>query len=301
MATRKRLKTNEARLVMQSVLGEVSPPVGRNEWRVGVDGKPSILPGVGGISYNVVVGDSAIDWVADHVEPGVSVRTKETAENNALNVLSCVGNTAHVVSGDAKGAKGTVTGKHGGIEHVLIDFAADVMEKLVVGDKVQVRAVGVGLAIDGLEDVALVNMDPALLHAMAPVVADDRLALKVSHRLPACIMGSGIGKSHTYSGDYDTQLFDPVIVEEYGLDSLRLGDIVAIENADHTYGRIYRTGAVTIGVVVHSCCKTAGHGPGVTTLMSSSTGKIDVEIDRKANIADLLKIGRQRPAARKGK
>ena len=28
-----------------------------------------------------------------------------------------------VVSGDAKGAIGVVTGKHGGVNHVLIDFA----------------------------------------------------------------------------------------------------------------------------------------------------------------------------------
>ena len=80
---------------------------------------------------------------------------------------------------------------------------------------------------------------------------------------------------------------------------LRVGDIVAVENADHTFGRTYRTGAVTVGVVVHSRCTTAGHGPGVTTLMSSSEGKIEPVIDRFANIADCLGIGRCRGIGRR--
>ena len=86
-----------------------------------------VFPGVGGITYNVRVGDLAVGWMADHVEPGVSIRNKEKEDrfphgpNYALNVLSCVGNEAVVVTGDAKGENGVVTGKHGGIEHVLVD------------------------------------------------------------------------------------------------------------------------------------------------------------------------------------
>ncbi|MEE8146770.1 MAG: hypothetical protein V3T24_04140, partial [Longimicrobiales bacterium] len=67
-------------------------------------------------------------------------------------------------------------------------------------------------------------------------------------------------------------------------------DIVAIMDADHTYGRVYRTGAVSIGVVVHSRSWTAGHGPGVTTLFTSKEGNIETVIDRRANLAELLRI-----------
>jgi hypothetical protein len=108
-------------------------------------------------------------------------------------------------------------------------------------------------------------------------------------------MGSGLGQGHTFSGDYDIQLFDEQVVKQYGLSGLRLGDLVAIEDADHTFGRIFRTGAVSIGVVVHSCCTTAGHGPGVTSLMSSRDGKIEPVIDASANIANYFRIGRARP------
>jgi hypothetical protein len=103
-------------------------------------------------------------------------------------------------------------------------------------------------------------------------------------------MGSGLGDIQVYSGDYDIQLFDKDIVEEYHLDDLRLGDIVAIINADHTYGRIYRSGAISIGVVVHTDCVLAGHGPGVTTIMTSSEGKIKPVVDPNANIAKVLKL-----------
>jgi hypothetical protein len=62
---------------------------------------------------------------------------------------------------------------------------------------------------------------------------------------------------------------------------------------DNRFGRAYRKGAVSIGIVVHSDCKSAGHGPGVTTLMTCGESQIEPRIDPAANIADLLGIGTQ--------
>ena len=45
-----------------------------------------------------------------------------------------------------------------------------------------------------------------------------------------------------------------------------------------------------LGVVIHTNCVTAGHGPGVTTLMTSPDGKIIPQINAKANIASLLNL-----------
>ena len=54
------LKTNKDRLVKMSVIGEVvSPVVGSAVYTVSANGDPMILPGVGGITYNVRVGDLA--------------------------------------------------------------------------------------------------------------------------------------------------------------------------------------------------------------------------------------------------
>ena len=289
------LRTNVDRLIKISVVGEVASPVyGRSVYNISADGIPVVLPGVGGITYNVRVGDPACGWEADHVEPGVSIENKENdprfgqGANTALNVLSCVGNEAVVVSGDAKGAKGVVTGKHGGVEHVLVDFQPEVLEKLMLGDKVLVKAYGVGLKLLDFPDIRVMNMDPRFLDALNPKPVGDKLEVPVTHVIPAAIMGSGLGANQTYTGDYDIQLFDETTRREYGLDDLRLGDLVAILDADHSYGRIYRKGAVSVGIVVHTDCVTSGHGPGVTTLFTSSKGKIIPRIDPKANIAYML-------------
>ena len=291
------LKTNEDRLVKISVVGEISSPIfGRSPYRISSDGHPVVLPGVGGITYNIRVGDPACGWEADHVEPGVSIKNKEKDErfpqaaNRALNVLACVGNEAVVMSGDAKGAKGVVTGKHGGIEHVLIDFQPEVLENLMIGDKVLVKAYGVGLKLLDYPEIKVMNMDPRFLHAIPIKPLGDKLEIPVTHEIPASIMGSGLGANQVYSGDYDIQLFDEKMRKKYGLDDLRLGDLVAILNADHSYGRIYKEGAISVGIVVHSNCVTSGHGPGVTTLFTSSTGKIVPRIDPDANIAKILNL-----------
>ena len=285
------------KLVKMSVMGEVaSPVVSRSVYNVSATGSPSVLPGVGGITYNVRVGDLATGWEADHVEPGVSVENKENdprygqGANAAFNVLSCVGNEAVVVNGDSKGAMGIVTGKHGGIDHVLVDFQPETLEKLMLGDKILVKAFGVGLKLLDFPDVKIMNMDPGFLEALNLKAQSEKLEVPVTHMVPAAIMGSGLGSNHTFSGDYDIQLFDEKVIEQYGLEELRLGDLVAIIDADHSFGRIYRQGAITVGIVVHTNCVTAGHGPGVTSLLTSTSGKIIPQINSKANIASLLKL-----------
>lgn len=291
------MKTNEQKLVRLSVAGQVSSPTMTEAgYRIGATGNPVILPGTGGITYNVKVGHPACGWVADHVEPGVSVKNMSAKEgtrsaNAALNTLACIGNEAVVTGGDAKGLRGIVTGKHGGIEHVLVDFDDRTLERLAIGDGILVRAFGTGLAVDGMEDVKIMNLDPALLGAMSVETAKGRLVVGVTHVIPSALMGSGIGKVHAHSGDYDIQLLDPRTVARAGLGGINIGDIVAIKDADHTFGRMYRKGALTVGVVVHSDCVLSGHGPGVTTIMTSSKGAIVPELDGKANIGNLLGIG----------
>lgn len=281
------IRINKDKLVKMSVVGEISAP-SSSGYRISADGQPIVLPGVGGITYNIRVGDPVMGWEADHVEPAVS--TKAGNENAGYNTLSCIGNEAIVASGDAKGEKGIVTGKHGGIEHVLIDFTPSVMEKLMIGDKIMVKAFGVGLKLLDFPDVKVMNLSPEFLEKMNLETKDNSLIIPVAKKVPACIMGSGIGSNNSHTGDYDIQLFDDSIVKDYGLDELRFGDIVAIIDADNSYGPIYRKGAITIGIVVHSNCVTAGHGPGVTRLFTSSNGKIIPEIDPNANVAKIMNL-----------
>ena len=282
------IKTNKEFLVMQSVGGKVHSP---SPYRISRDGDPMILPATGGISYNVKVGDSCMTWVGDHVEPGVSVKNDNVNENNALMVLGCIGNTAKVMTGDAKGATGFVTGGHGGIEHTLVYFDEETLEKLNIDDKILVKAFGQGLKIEGFDDVVCMNIDPALLEKMKiKITKDGCLEVPVATEIPPYLMGSGVGSATAFSGDYDIMTGDKEANEKYGINELRFGDIVLLQDCNNCFGRDYLKGSVTIGVVVHSDCIKAGHGPGVTAIMSCPVSKIRGRKDKNANIAYYLGI-----------
>ncbi|MFW6028833.1 MAG: DUF4438 domain-containing protein, partial [Halanaerobiales bacterium] len=134
------MKINKDRLVMQAVQGKIShPAAGRVPFRMDREGKGNVLPGTGGISYNVQVGDPAFGWAGDHIEPGVSMKISDanrTNDNYGLGLLACIGNKAKVVSGNAEGAEGIVTGLHGGINHVIINFDSEDLEKMKIGDEI---------------------------------------------------------------------------------------------------------------------------------------------------------------------
>jgi hypothetical protein len=285
------LRINREELVVSAVTGEVAPMlVNSGLYDVSFDGKPFIVPSVGGITPNVRVGASAFAFMADHIEPAVSVKHSDSKINTTLNVLACIGNEAVVTSGDAKGERGRVTGKHGGVEHVMIDFASDVMRRMTIGDKITVWSCGLGMRLLDLPDVHVFNLDPDLLHRMGVELRGGRLHVRVARIVPAIVMGSGLGRSTVVRGDYDIQTFDDELAAKHGLRELRLGDVVAISDADNSYGRIYRSGAVSVGVVVHGGSFVAGHGPGVTTILTSSKGEIDVEVDDGANLARYFNV-----------
>lgn len=284
------LNTNEKRLVEVLVVGEPNQAHPRAQHSVTPRGEAVMLPGTGGISLNVRVGDPVGAFEADHVEPAVSLRNPDNSCNDGLNLLACVGNEAEILDGPMAGEKGVVTGKHGGVEHVFVDFPSKVLRGLRYGNKIQIVSRGLGLRLLDLPEVAVCNLDPAFLRKMKPRLEGGKLQVRVAKRIPACIMGSGLGSNVPNRGDYDVQMFDESVVEEYGLGDLRLGDLVAIMDADNTYGRIFLRGAVTVGIISHGACVTAGHGPGVTCLLTSASGAIEPVLDPKANIADILRL-----------
>lgn len=293
------LKTNENKLVMAAVQGSVAPMVRRSPWAVDAVGKPFALPGVGGITYNIKSGDPCFGWMGDHIEAGVTTildsDKRHDPPNIAYNFLSCIGNRARVITGDAKGTFGTVLGTHGGVEHVILDFDDKTLDKLTNDDKFLIKTHGQGLKLLDYPEIDVWNLDPTLLHKMQIAEnKDGTLNVGVSHRLPGCLMGSGVGAAYVGQGDYDIMTTDREYISELGLDKLRYGDIVAIMDHDNAYGRSYRRGAVVIGVVVHGDCLIAGHGPGVVTILASVKPIIKPVIDKNANIASILEIGRFR-------
>lgn len=293
------LKTNEDKVVEFALECRPGMPRMRPGWKVDHHGNPFVLPSIGGITLNVQVGDSAFGLAGDHIEPGVSCTANAEKymdfPNNSLQLYSCVGNEARVVSGEAKGARGVVIGHHGGSEHVIVDFDKKVLEQLTYDDKIMIRAKGQGLRLLDYPDIKLFNLDPGLLHKLKiKKLKNGKLKVPVTTLAPAQCMGSGVGSVYVATGDYDIMTSDPDTVKAYNLDQMRFGDFVALLDHDNSYGRAYKKGAVSIGIVVHSDCLLAGHGPGISTIMTCSTAMIEPVIDPKANIADILKIGTQR-------
>lgn len=285
------LKVNTSRLVMQSVQGQIHHPMSTYPYRLDHEGGSYILPTTGGITYNVKVGDSAMNWVGDHVEPGVSIKNKESHENGALNLLSCIGNEARVVSGDAKDSKGFVTGTHGGIEHVLVYFKEEDLEQMSVDDKILVKSWGQGLELEDYPKIKVMNIDPDLFSKLEiEEIGEGKIRIAIAGEVPPYLMGSGIGSPTAQNGDYDIMTADKEEIRKLGLENLRFGDIVLLRDCDNSFGRGYLKGAVSIGVVIHSDCIKMGHGPGVTTIMTCKESLIEGRISEGANIADYLGI-----------
>ncbi len=281
------MKTNKNKLVMQSVQGKIHHPLG-GTYRITHEGNPRILPATGGITYNVKIGDSAFGYIGDHIEPGVSIRNENKAENDALMAFACIGNKAKVVSGEAKGAIGYVTGSHGGIEHTLIYFEQEDLERMAIDDNILVMGHGQGLAIEGYEDITIMSIDPNLFEKMGIEEKDGKLIVDVVCEVPPYLMGSGIGSPSAYSGDYDIMTQDKDAVKEFGIDKLKFGDFVLLRDCDNTFGTGYLKGAVSIGVVVHSDCVKLGHGPGISVVMTTKKPIIEGRITENANIGKYL-------------
>ncbi len=291
------LRTNRDKLVKIAVQGGVAPAVQWAPFEVGAAGEVFIWPSTGGITYNVKVGDPARGWVGDHIEPGVSTKLshKSSKAEAGYQFLACVGNKARVITGAAKGAEGVVVGHHGGVEHLMLDFPDDVLSNLTLDDRFLIEAFGQGLALLDHPEVRLYNLDPDVFERWGwRERADGRLEVPVAAVVPAHLMGSGIGSLSVVTGDYDILCHDEDEVREHGLEALRLGDFVAIMDHDGRFGRTFRRGAVTIGIVIHTDSPLAGHGPGVSTLASAPNGKLVPVLDPDANLAKLLGIGRFR-------
>ena len=279
------LATNAERLVRQPLRGEVWPALAdRHAYRVDADGVPFVLPGMGGVTLGVHPGDHAAGYAADHLEPGLSIRHRDTDANYALQFLSCVGNVVTVRSGPAAGATGRVIGQHA---YVLVDLPEPDLAKVAPGDRVRILARGQGLRLRDHPEVHVRNLDPELL-ARLPVTTSPglRLRVPVAARIPAEAAGAGVGMLPDFAntdlmGAYAGQGADLSL----GLESLRIGDIVLLSGQDHRYGRGFRDGYVAIGVISTGHCRMFGHGPGPSTLFTGPAEAFEIVDDPAANLA----------------
>lgn len=285
---------NESDLVSVSVGGSIAHPgfagLPAEPYRLAADGKPFLLPTYGGIVYNVSVGDKAFGWAADCIHPGISIRGGDDMKNRGLNVFACVGNIAVVMTGQAQGSKGAVTGKSGRFsEQVIVHFPREVRRKMAIGDQILVRSRGTGMSIEGHEDIACKGLSPDLFKALPKRSEGGVLRIGVVATVPAHLVGAGAGLT-SEGGSLHMQSTDRAALAEAGLDDLKLGDLVAIADTDSRYNHGYLRGAMSIGVVGQSDGPRAGYGPGVTVIMTGTDGRLGAFEALGTNLKTLLAL-----------
>ncbi|MEM6280956.1 MAG: DUF4438 domain-containing protein [Chloroflexota bacterium] len=289
------IATNAERLVSVSVMGHIAEPgfpgLPASPYLLNSEGQPFLLPQFGGIVYNVSIGDSAYGWLADTIHPGVSIKLNDDRGNRGLNIFSCVGNEAIVMTGDAKGERGTVTGKSGRFsEHVIIHFPVAVREKMAIGDKIVVKAKGVGMEITDFPDVRFKSCAPELFDTLgASASGDGKLCVPVAGVVPPHLLGAGAGLT-SEGGSIHIQTADKAALADAGLDTLKLGDVVALEDYDSIWNHGYRRGAMGIGVIGQGDSPRHGYGPGISMLMTAAVNAIEPVVTPNVNLKELLQL-----------
>lgn len=261
--------------VAVNLLGSVEhPEFGDSPYRVDADGQPYVPVGDGGIVLGLRLGDSVFALDGDHAAPGACLVHKDPAARHALVLYACIGNEAVVRTGAAAGARGVVLGKRGEVGRVITGFGPADLARMRPGDQVSVRGYGQGSRPAWLPaGVSVANIDPGLLGAL-PVAdgGDGVVTVGVRAVLPAKLSGNGLGRPAA-GWDLDLQ------VRAGDEPGLRLGDLVAIEDIDARYNMGYRSGWVSVGVVVHGASPLPGHGPGMTPILTGPRSALVTRVD----------------------
>src|SRR5262249_51654007 len=137
-----------------------------------------------------------------------------------------------------------------------------------------IEACGVGLAIEGEPDIVMHSCSPGLLERL--IAGRDeagRLVLPVVAQLPAEAAAAGIGMSPRRF-NIDLQIDQPPVAELAR--DLRFGDVVALLDQDHRFGRRFNRGWVAIGVIAHGTSGAGGHGYGMATLLSGPAARLSL-------------------------
>lgn len=288
------VKTNKDNLLQVAIIGEITHPTVDPSYMTKWDNEPIIGMGRGGIVYNVKVGDPCFGWAwGEKVEAGASADGVGTErEKNSFRNLSCIGNKVKIIKGEAKNQLGTVIGKVGylpeGVHHLVLHFEQKVLDNLAIGDKVQVRAFGVGLKLVGHPGVRAISLSPELFETMKLEQINKKLIVPVTKVIPAEYVGQGSGGSPSESNNWDIQTQSPDAIEL--IKDLRLGDVVMLNDILSSWGRGYYEGASTIGIVSCGSSNAMGQGVGVTVLLTCKDGEIVPKIVSEANIGKYLEL-----------
>jgi len=284
----RRITTNKNQVITLAVQGRIAPATPATSYVTTWDGKSKMAIGTGGINYNLNLGANIFGWAnGDRATMGVAtVGVGEDRNKAAWLEYTAIGNQVKVLSGFAQGDKGVVIGKFGSF--ILLHFENSTLDKLAINDILHVKAYGVGLKIQGQDDVFIHGVAPEILEAIVRQRRDS-LVVPVVKTIPAELVGQGHGRG-SLSGNWHIQTCYPPDIKEFGLDELRFGDLVLLQDIQTDYGMGYFKGGATLGVVCSGPSDISGLGIGVTPILSTRTANISPQIDPTANIAKYLDI-----------
>jgi hypothetical protein len=160
---------------------------------------------------------------------------------------------------------------------------------MTIGDTIQIRTVGRGIQLQNHQEIEYKKTSPALAEALDLRPVKGQIRCPVAMELPPRIMGSGAELNSEFV-DQDVMSGDRGLMEDLGIDQIRLGDLIGIRNVDHRFGRSFREGWIAICLCIHGDSVMTGHGPGILTLMTGPAALLDFEMDPSANIARTLGI-----------
>jgi hypothetical protein len=282
---------NRHQLVTAAVRGRIAPARVHDDLLLhDRDGRCSRLPGTGGVHPEVHAGDPVDGWLGDHLMVGASIEDGSVppAEPGPLHLLACIGNRVRDRSGTALGV---VAGKRGGLapgfvppQLVSVEVPDPPASLLVPGSDVVVEACGRGLSLIDWPDVHLMNLSPAALDLLPVRVADGVLEVAVRLIVPSRAAGAGLGQD-AWVGDIE--------IADAGLSApgsgFCFGDLVALEAIDGRYGRFYRPGTLSVGLVSHGPSPVPGHGVGVTLLLAGPFARLRPVLDDDATLGPVLR------------
>ncbi len=188
-----------------------------------------------GVCYNVRVGSPVFEWAADHLEAAAS-RPAAPARRPMPPSSSWPASGTRCACSPARrrAATGTVVGKHA---FVLIDFPQQTLDLLGPGDRLLVRAPRAGARACSTSPTWRSAAAARSCSTRCPVrVRDGALEIAVAAEIPAFLMGAGIGMSSEWA-NCDVMLTRADSVADLGYEHLRIGDVVAMTDQDHRYGR----------------------------------------------------------------
>lgn len=255
-----------------------------------------VISGLGGLALNLKVGDSAFGWAVDHASTCVSIKALGTQTKGTLPFLACLGNEVRLLSGEAKGTHGLITGISRAHDLVMIDFPDSIFEHISLEDRIQVRACGQGLSLLDYQDVLVGGISADLLDKMKieEDVHEHQLRIPVTAKIPAELLMSANQQTLGVNLDLNLSFTDPERLKAFQLEHLRLGDVVALTEHPARYRGGIQQEMVSIGIVTYTASTYRNVGPGIQTILAAKADVINPFLLEDANIGRYLNLGRYR-------